>query len=67
MHGHNGPYLRVSWEDVQTVDNGVQIVRRGPGPLTPVSLRGKTERMIAIVTSWAAANAVVVLTKRVAH
>jgi hypothetical protein len=28
--------------------------------------RGKTERMIAFVTSYAAADAVVVLTKRVA-
>jgi hypothetical protein len=42
-------------------------VRHGPGALTPVSLRGKTERMTEIVTSFAAADAVVVLTKRVAQ
>jgi hypothetical protein len=52
----------VGW-DVQYVDSVVQIVRRGLGALTPVSLRGKTERMIEIVTGG---GVVVVLTKRVA-
>jgi hypothetical protein len=47
----------------QQVDIAVQIVRQEPGSLTRVSLRGKTERMIEIVT---AGIAVVVLTKRVA-
>jgi hypothetical protein len=52
---------------VQSVDIVVQIVRQEPGSLTRDSLRGKTERMIEIVTSRAAADAVVVvLTKRVA-
>jgi hypothetical protein len=46
----------------QSVDSVVQIVRCGLGSLTPLTLRGKTERMIEIVT----AGAVVVLTKRVA-
>jgi hypothetical protein len=63
MSGHNGPYLRASWGSVQSVDTVVQIVRQEPGSLTRVSLRGKTERMIEIVT---AGIAVVVLTKRVA-
>ena len=54
------------------MDTVVQIVRQGPGSLTLVSLRGKTERMNEIVTAGAAADAntagvSVVLTKRVAH
>ncbi|MDR7084632.1 hypothetical protein J2X01_003945 [Arthrobacter ginsengisoli] len=44
------------------MDNEVQIVRQGAGSLTRVSLRGKTELMIAFVT----AGVVVVLAKRVA-
>ena len=59
------------------MDTVVQIVRQGPGSLTPVSLRGKTERMIEIVTAGATevecaavestADVSVVLTKRVAQ
>lgn len=42
------------------MDNDVQMVRSEVAPLTRISLRGNTERMIAFVTD------VVVLTKRVA-
>jgi len=45
------------------VDSVVQNVRQVSASLTPVSLTGKTERMIEIVT---AGVVVVVLTKRVA-
>jgi hypothetical protein len=49
------------WTDKgQFVDNDVHMVRSRDAPLTRVSLRGNTERMIAFVTD------VVVLTKRVA-
>ena len=65
-HGCSAPGASENVED-QPVDSVVQIVRQGPGSLTPVSLRGKTERMIEIVTGCAAANAVVVLTQHVAQ
>lgn len=49
-------------EEDQKLDNDVQMVRSHVASLTRISLRGKTERMIAFVT----VGTVVVLTKRVA-